>query len=90
MGLLDSIKAKAHAHNREQHDSIDHSHNDGSDPRKSETQNWITKGQGGDRADDHGIRAGSLTKDDTSTALADEKVHAGILEDENRAGSVSK
>lgn len=90
MGILDSIKEKAHAHNKEQHDSIDHSHNDGSDPRKSEGQNWVAKGQGGDRSDDHGIRAGSLTKNDTNAALADERLHKAIMKDENRVGSVSK
>lgn len=90
MGLLDSIKSKAHSHNKEQHESIDHTQNDGSDPRKSDTQNWVVKGQGGDRSDDHGIRAGSLTKADTTPALRDEKLHEAIMNDENRVGSVPK
>ena len=90
MGLLDTIKEKAHAHNKEQQESIDHTHNDGSDPRKTDGQNWVAKGQGGDRSDDHGIRAGSLTENDTSPALADGRLHEAIMKDENRIGSVSR
>lgn len=90
MGILDSVKGKIHKHNEDQQGSIDHSHNDGQDPRKSETENWITKGQGGDRSDDHGIRAGSLTSADTASSLSNPKVHDAIMNDTGRAGSTSQ
>lgn len=43
---------------------------DDNDPARSETQNWIAKGQGGERTfgnDEHQVRAGSLSSPDTST-----------------------
>lgn len=90
MGILDTVKEKIHKNNEQQQDSIDHSHNDGSDPRKSETENWIAKGQGGDRSDDHGIRAGSLTSADTSSSLSNPKVREAVMNDKNRPGSTSE
>lgn len=90
MGILDSVKEKISNHHEQQKDSIDHSHNDGLDPRKSETQNWVAKGQGGDRSDDHGIRAGSLTNPDTNSALSNPKTHEAIMNDKGRAGSTSQ
>lgn len=92
MGLLDSIKAKAQAHNEEEqhHASVDHRHHDGTDPQKSDTQNWVAKGQGVERSDGHGIRAGSLTEDNTGSTLTDGKVHDAIMKDENRIGSVTE
>lgn len=90
MGLLDSVKEKISDHHEQQKDSIDHSHNDGQDPRKSDTQNWIAKGQGGDRSDDHGIRAGSLTSADATSALSNPQVHEAVMNDKNRPGSTSQ
>lgn len=90
MGILDSVKEKISDHHEQQKTSIDHSHNDGLDPRKSDTQNWVTKGQGGDRSDDHGIRAGSLTNPDTNSALHDPKVHEAVMNDKDRVGSISQ
>lgn len=88
MGVLDKIKQKVSDHHADA--EIDHAHNDGNDPRKSEHQNWISKGQGGDRSDDHGIRAGSLTNADTSPSIVNPKVHEAMMKDEDRAGSVSQ
>ncbi|KAJ9661825.1 hypothetical protein H2198_001790 [Neophaeococcomyces mojaviensis] len=89
MGVLDSVRNKVKDH----HDSaeIDHSHNDGKNHQKSETENWIEKGQGGDRRDDdQGVRGGSLTSADTQPALANPKVQDAIMNDPNRVGSVSQ
>lgn len=82
MGLLDKITDKVKDHHASA--EIDHSHNDGKNPTKSDTANWIEKGQGGDRRDDdHGLRAGSLTDADTRSSLSDPRVRDAVF-----AGSV--
>lgn len=50
--------------------------NQGDDPNKTETENWIAKGMGGERAgeENNKIRAGSLTNADTAAAVADGRV----------------
>lgn len=88
MGIIDNLKQKVSDHHSSA--NVDHSHNDGSNPNRPETKNWIEKGQGGDRSDDHGIRAGSLTNPDTLSSLSNPKVNDAIMKDTERAGSVSQ
>lgn len=90
MGIIDSVKEIISSHHEEQKNSVEHSHNDGLDPRKSDTQNWISNGQGGDRSDGHRIRAGSLTNPDTNSAPHNPKVHEAVMNDEDRVGSLSQ
>lgn len=42
---------------------------DDNDPDRSETQNWIAKGQGGERkfGDEYQVKAGRMSSPDTST-----------------------
>jgi len=44
---------------------------DDNDPNKSDTQNWIAKGQGGERDAEYGIKAGSVTSPDTTVPAQD-------------------
>lgn len=88
MGLVNNIKQKISDHHASA--DVDHSHNDGKNPRKSDAQNWIEKGQGGDRNDDHGHRGGSLTSADTQPAVSNPKVQEAIMNDKNRVGSVTQ
>lgn len=90
MGILDNVKEKISNHHEQQKETAEEFHNEGHDPRRSETENWVTKGQGGERSDDDGIRAGSLTNPDTASALSNPKVHDAILGDKGRAGSTSQ
>lgn len=90
MGVLDNVKEKISNHHEQQKEDANVIHNDGQDPGKSATENWIAKGQGGDRSDDHGIRAGSVTSADTASALSNPKVHEAVMNDEGRAGSTSQ
>jgi hypothetical protein len=39
---------------------------DDNDPERSETSNWIAKGQGSERDDEYQVKAGSMSAADTS------------------------
>lgn len=88
MGMLDDLKQKVSDHHANA--EIDYQHNEGHDRHKSDTQNWVAKGQGGDRLDDHGHKGGSVTSDDTQPALSDPKVQEAIMNDKGRVGSTSQ
>lgn len=92
MGIIDSVKQKVSDHHEQQRNSVadTNDHNDGLDTRKSDTSNWVSKGLGGDRADDHGIRAGSLTQADTNSGMSNPKVAEALMKDEDRIGGVGQ
>ncbi|KAK5948261.1 hypothetical protein OHC33_010695 [Knufia fluminis] len=92
MGIITTLKEKVSDHHEQQRESVDElqTHNDGHDVRKSDAANWVAKGQGGERSDDHGIRAGSLTADNTASAMSDPTVAEAVAKDEGRVGGGSR
>jgi len=91
MGIVDSVKQKVSSHHKQQKESVDglDTRNDGRTSQDLTTSEWVRKGQGSDRSDDHGYRAGSLTEADTASGMSNPKVAEKLMNDTNRVGSTS-
>lgn len=91
MGVLDKLQSKLSDHHASSEHTPDHQDHNADQPGKSATQNWVQKGQGGERADErHASRAGSLTHADTQPAASNPKVMEAIMNDKDRVGSTSQ
>jgi hypothetical protein len=55
---------------------------DDNDPTRSVTQNWVAKGQGGERSDEYAVRAGSMSAPDTTSPA-----NSGLPSQESGCGS---
>lgn len=92
MGIVDSVKQKVASHHEQQRRSVDglDTRNDDRNSQDLTTSEWVRKGQGSDRSDDHGHRAGSLTDADTASGMSNPKVAEKLLNDKDRVGSTSQ
>lgn len=91
MGVVDKLQSKLSDHHAKSDHTPDHQDHNADDYGKSDTQNWVQKGQGGEREDERlNSRAGSSTHADTQPAAGNPKVMEAIMNDKDRVGSTSQ